>query len=62
MLADLAVAAVEGIGAHQVQQAPAARRTVRRKEGCTPCAAMAEVDAARKQLGFSTGGASPKKK
>lgn len=60
LLGELASAAVEGLGAHQMQQEqPAPRRALRRKEGCTPCAAMADVDKARAQLGF--GGASSKR-
>lgn len=65
MLADLATSAAESIGAHQAaqQQQTQGARTVRRKsaQGCTPCAAMAEVDKHRNQLGFGKTGKAKKK-
>jgi hypothetical protein len=64
LLGDLAIAAADGIGTHQMtqQQQTGAKRVVRRKESCTPCAAMAAVDQTRTQLGFGTKKAQKAKK
>lgn len=66
-LANLADATAVAIANGQLQQGeqPAqtgGRRTrARSARGCTPCQAMADVDAARKKLGFTTGAAGGKK-
>jgi hypothetical protein len=49
----LASGGVRSAANYQAQKNAAARPR-KKKDECTPCAAMADVDAARKKLGFST--------
>lgn len=61
--ANFANSVAESAARYQMQQADdtpqtsssSRRRTIRKKESeCTPCAAMANVDAVRRDLGFKT--------